>query len=136
MVNAIRCEHGIKPMKNCKICMVKQSLIYKRRWRRKNPKASNECSKQYRDKHKKEKVDKQRKWRKFDKQKYHVYKKITANPEKYPLDFKCAFCDRIKKLEHGHLDYEDDGYNYLTVCHQCNLWMLNPIEQDFLDIAI
>lgn len=47
---------------------------------------------------------------------------ISHNSEKYPLEDKCEFCDSTKHLEHGHVDY-DYPEIYLTVCHQCNLWM-------------
>lgn len=48
---------------------------------------------------------------------------MYGHPERYPLDDKCIFCGTTEGLEHGHLDYEDDGHNYVTVCHQCNCWM-------------
>lgn len=58
-----------------------------------------------------------------DRNKQWIYDQIRLHPEDYPLDDKCIFCGRTERLEHGHLDYEDQGYNYITVCHQCNRWM-------------
>lgn len=55
-----------------------------------------------------------------------VYNRISKYPELYPLDEACVFCGSKENLEHGHLDYEDEGYNYVTTCHQCNLWMGIP----------
>ena len=52
-----------------------------------------------------------------------IYKQIENHPDLYPLGFECAFCGATEKLEHGHLDYETEGFNYLTVCHECNMWM-------------
>ena len=52
---------------------------------------------------------------------------ITRYPELYPLGDRCIFCGRTDNLEHGHLDYDYDGQNYLTVCHQCNTYMDKPI---------
>lgn len=40
-----------------------------------------------------------------------------------PLDDKCIFCGETEGLEHGHLDYEDNGLNVVTTCHTCNVWM-------------
>lgn len=52
-----------------------------------------------------------------------IYNRIRNNPKQYPLANKCVFCGTTTNLEHGHLDYEDNGHNYVTVCHKCNYWM-------------
>lgn len=72
---------------------------------------------------KKRQVINSRKWKKKNPKKAKIHNLITHHPERYSLGEKCEFCDSINNLEHGHLDYEDDGYNYLTVCHACNMWM-------------
>ena len=64
-----------------------------------------------------------KKYRKKHPNVVRIYKLIYYNAEEYPLDSKCIFCGATKKLEHGHLDYEDYGKNYITVCHKCNHWM-------------
>jgi len=52
-----------------------------------------------------------------------IYSLVSQYPERYPLDDKCIFCEANENLEHAHLDYEDNGENYVTACHQCNQWM-------------
>jgi len=47
-----------------------------------------------------------------------------------PLDNKCIFCGATEDLEHGHLDYEDNGLNCVTVCRTCNCWMTKPIGEE------
>lgn len=47
------------------------------------------------------------------------------------LDDKCIFCGTTERLEHAHLDYEDNGVNVVTACHQCNIWMDIPIGEGF-----
>ena len=62
-------------------------------------------------------------WKKNNSKIVNIHSKIRKHSKDYPLDNECVFCGRTEKLEHGHLDYEDDGHNYVTVCHQCNMWM-------------
>ena len=52
-----------------------------------------------------------------------IYFLIERYAEQFPLASRCIFCGASKNLEHGHLDYEDCGQNYVTVCYQCNYWM-------------
>jgi len=93
------------------------------RYNREHRKQLNEYQHRY-YRENKERLNKYRqKLRKNNREKPRVYCRIQAHPERYSLDVKCAFCDATKKLEHGHLDYEDEGHNYLTVCSSCNKWM-------------
>lgn len=64
-----------------------------------------------------------REWKNRNPEKVKVHNLISANPKRYPLASTCAFCDHNERLEHAHLDYEDEGFNYVTACHQCNYWM-------------
>lgn len=82
-----------------------------------------EYDRKYYREHKKQQYENQRLWRIKNPKKQRVYNKISTHPELYPLSDKCVFCDETNKLERGHLDYEDDGFNYVTVCHPCNHWM-------------
>jgi len=52
---------------------------------------------------------------------------LQRHPDKYPLENECEFCGRTERLEHGHIDY-DYPELYLTVCHQCNMWMEQGVE--------
>ena len=95
---------------------------YNRRWRANN---TNRKSQQNKN------------WRINNPEKYLVHTIISNNPEKYPLDNKCVFCGVTSKLERAHLDYEDKGYNYVTACHLCNVWMgkkANNIGEFCLDL--
>lgn len=60
-------------------------------------------------------------------QKKKVYALIQQYPELYPLAPECELCPeedkRTEKLQHGHIDYDFDGQNYLTVCQQCHYWL-------------
>ena len=77
-------------------------------WKLKNPEKHGEYQIRYRRKHP---------------EKIKAQNLMNNNRKKYPLGSECIFCGRTEKLEHGHLDYEDGGENYLTVCHECNSWM-------------
>ena len=61
--------------------------------------------------------------RKRHPKKAKIYNMIHNNPERYPMDDKCIFCGTTENLERAHLDYEDDGFNYVTACGSCNMWM-------------
>lgn len=63
------------------------------------------------------------KWKRNNPEKISVYNRIQYRPELYPLDKECIFCGATEGLEHGHLDYNDEGLNYITVCSSCNKWM-------------
>ena len=81
--------------------------------------------------HKRELMDRAneygRKWFRNNKKKQRVYSRIKYRPEEYPLDDYCFYCGKTEKLEHGHVDYENDGHNYVTVCRSCNkLMTVNP----------
>jgi len=94
-----------------------------KQWRRNNREKHREDTRQYRLNHPKKHCENQKRYRKNNPEKTKVHNVVWSHPEKYPLDDKCVFCGRTEKLEHGHLDYEDNGDNYVTVCHQCNHWM-------------
>jgi hypothetical protein len=79
--------------------------------------------KQWTKEHPKKLYEYNKKNRKNHPEIYRIYGLIHLHPEDYPLDDKCIFCGEPTKLEHGHLDYEDSGNNYVTVCHKCNYWM-------------
>ena len=100
---------------------------YQRNWKIRNPenarKQHKEKNKRYVQNHPEHNIKSHRKWNKQNREKIRVYNLIQKHPEQYPLVDKCIFCGEINNLEHGHLDYEDNGYNYVTVCHQCNMWM-------------
>lgn len=54
----------------------------------------------------------------------HPEKARARYLQRYKLkDNICVFCGRTKNLERGHLDYEDNGVNWVTVCKECNFWM-------------
>lgn len=61
---------------------------------------------------------------------FRIYRLIYNHPELYPLSKECVFCGTTENLEHGHLDYEDEGYNYVTTCHTCNNWMKMPLDYE------
>lgn len=64
-----------------------------------------------------------KKWKKNNPEKVRVHHLIGNHPKRYPLNNNCFFCETTKNLEHTHLDYEDEGHNYITACGQCNRWM-------------
>lgn len=87
----------------------KEEVIERSRlWQRNNPEKCREIK---------------RNWQSENLEKHRIYNLVYHHPELYPLASVCAFCGRTEKLEHGHMDYQNDGYNYLTVCHTCNIWM-------------
>lgn len=105
---------------------------YSRKQRERKPDYLRKYIKEYAKKHpeiiKPIRSHARKKWRKNNRHKTRVFNLVYNYPNRYPLDDKCAFCQATEKLEHGHLDYEDDGQNYLTVCHACNCWMDKTIE--------
>jgi hypothetical protein len=98
-------------------------LGYRKKWNSKNREYKNRHARQAHAKNPQKAVDKNRALRKKYPEKYRVRVLISNNPKKYPLDDKCIFCGSTENLEHAHLDYEDDGYNYVTACHRCNVLM-------------
>jgi len=115
-----------------------KQLNYMRRWRKahrvhinnyrtENRQQQNEYQRKYNGEHREQHCEYQQLWRSENPKIQRVYSNISQHPQLYSLDDKCVFCGKIEKLERGHLDYEDEGYNYVTVCHQCNHWMENPI---------
>lgn len=84
-------------------------------WRKKN--------KKWRLKYPEKHAEKNRKYGKDNPEKIKIYNFIHSHPELYPLGDKCIFCEVNEGVERGHLDYEDNGENYVTVCHTCNMWM-------------
>ena len=105
-------------------------LERQRQWRKKHPKYFSEYRKknpeypiEYARTHRDARNESGRRWRKNNLEKKRVGNLITNHPKRYPLDDECAFCGATEKLEHGHMDYEDEGYNYITVCRRCNYWM-------------
>ncbi len=96
---------------------------YAKQWREEHPDYFKEYAKKHPEIIKAIRTRKRRKWRRNNRHKTRVFNLVYNYPNRYPLDDKCAFCWTTEKLEHGHLDYEDDGQNYLTVCHVCNYWM-------------
>lgn len=75
-------------------------------------------------------LERHRKWLIDNPEKYRVYNLMSMHPKRYPLDDKCAFCGARENLERGHLDYEDDGFNYLTVCPSCNYYMFEREKEE------
>lgn len=69
---------------------------------------------------------------------------IARHPERYSLADKCFYVGKVlwghgKKLERGHVDYEDKCFNYVTVCRKCNLAMekdarLMKLAEDYVKI--
>jgi len=92
------------------------------RWEQENPNYYNE----YRKRNPESFVKSRFKWRQQNTERDGLYKRIWKHPEDYPLANQCVFCGRTSELEHAHLDYEDEGQNYVTACHQCNYWMDKP----------
>jgi len=133
--------------------------IYRQNWKKKNPKKYKEKQRKYQCSEKGRKVQRKykcsergrktsRDWirqdyakdsekyrvrqierRRSNPEKMRIRNLINRHPERYPLDDKCAFCPKTENLERGHLDYEDNGFNYLTVCSACNKWMDKPIGE-------
>lgn len=94
-----------------------------RQYRRTHREEVNKTTKEFRDANRDKISEEQKIRRQEHPEKVRVYGRIQRHPRIYPLDSHCAFCGSVEALEHGHLDYEDDGHNYLTVCHRCNIWM-------------
>lgn len=82
-----------------------------------------ESYQQYRQTHRVERAQVVREWREKNPEKYRIHTIIMHHPEEYPIDAQCVFCGATSNLEHAHLDYEDNGHNYVTACHGCNMWM-------------
>ena len=61
-----------------------------------------------------------RNWQRDNPEKHRIHRRIYKHPELYPLEDECEFCGATENLEHAHYDYEDEGRNYVTACHQCN----------------
>jgi len=94
----------------------------RRRFRLENPERVKEWSKNCKKNPQKHQFQSQ-KWKKNNPEKVRVHMLMVHHPDRYPLDNHCIFCERVEGLEHAHLDYEDEGFNYVTACHQCNSWM-------------
>lgn len=79
------------------------------------------------------KINKQRKrvrlWQKNNPDKMRVYKLMLKHPENYPTSNHCFYCNETDKLERGHLDYDNNGHNYVTTCRSCNLLMTKNPEK-------
>ena len=98
-------------------------LEYRKTWNSKNREYKNRLARQAHANNSQKFVDKNRALRKKYPKKSRIRALITNNPKKYPLDDKCIFCGATSNLEHAHLDYEDEGHNYVTACNRCNVWM-------------
>ena len=96
---------------------------YKRNWRERNLEYYKEYAREWCKEHPKLKARYDRKYRQRNQKKIKIHNLMNRHPGKNPLGAECEFCGATENLEHGHLDYEDNGENYLTVCHQCNCWM-------------
>ena len=96
---------------------------YQREYRESHREQYVEYSKEWNKKHPEEHAKRQKRHREKYPERMKVYSLMHSHPDKYPLDNACIFCGATENLEHGHLDYEDEGCNYLTVCHLCNMWM-------------
>jgi len=92
-------------------------------WNRNHPERRREIRANHYQKYREKINRKKRQFLRQHKEIARIRNLIGRYPDKYPLADKCAFCNSTENLERGHLDYEDDGFNYLTVCHACNLWM-------------
>lgn len=133
------CSHGILGVRNCRECHneIQQRYYWRNREKvkarsrefyQKNRQIQRERLRRKYQKYAEKYREYQRERRKKGPEKIKIYDLIGNHPERYPLDTVCVFCGETKDLEHGHLDYEDEGYNYLTVCPSCNRWMEKPIE--------
>ena len=91
---------------------------YQRKWREEHRQQFLDTVKAYRAKHNQN----VRLWKQNNPEKRKAQSLMSNNPTKFPLDSQCEFCSGTEKLEHGHIDYELPEI-YLTVCHQCNVWM-------------
>lgn len=130
----ILCPHGILGKSKCKECKKQQN----KEWRDKNKDHVKEYNREYRRKHSQKYRELKKRWKQKNPERHskhnlrharkypermRIYSRIRYYPELYPLDSECVFCGATENLERGHLDYEDEGFNYLTVCHECNMWM-------------
>uniref|UniRef100_A0A6M3XMI9 Uncharacterized protein n=1 Tax=viral metagenome TaxID=1070528 RepID=A0A6M3XMI9_9ZZZZ len=131
------CPHGNKKLE-CRQCWADyrreryhRDVDFRRRVKeivRKSDKKHRYRRRLYDRTHSEQTKKRQYKWYVKNLFKTHIYNKIKSHPDEYPLDQKCIFCGIKDKLEHAHLDYKDDGHNYVTTCHQCNHWMNIPIR--------
>jgi hypothetical protein len=62
-------------------------------------------------------------WKKANPLKHEIHKKVYHHLDEYPMDSECVFCGATEDLQRAHLDYEDDGHNYITACRACHWWM-------------
>ena len=128
-------EHREKCREKCR--------VRARQFRERHPRRAREIDKKYKSSHRKElnararvqckthriRITKRQRVRRQEyPEKIRVYGIIQRHSEEYPLAHHCEFCGSTEHMEHGHLDYKDDGHNYLTVCHQCNLWMEKEVD--------
>jgi len=88
-------------------------------WRKRNPNYYRE----YRKKHPEMYNTPRDEWKKDNPEKHEIHKKVYHNLDKYPLGSECIFCGATEDLQRAHLDYEDDGHNYVTACRSCHWWM-------------
>ena len=119
----ILCPHGVLGRSQCNQCRAKdrresyrrhpeRDRQTSRRWRSKDPEKWRAITSEY-----------NRKYCLKYPEKTRIRSQVNRYPDLYPLANECVFCGRTENLQHGHLDYEDGGYNYVTVCPQCNCWM-------------
>lgn len=110
------CPHGIMGKINCPLC--KKKILTAVKSQKKREKENPEMKR--------------------------IYNKMASHPEHYQLADKCFYVGKVQwehegKLEHGHVDYKDEGFNYVTVCRKCNMAMdkdarLMRLAEDYVKI--
>jgi len=105
----------------------KKHRDYQRGYRGKNPEKLRELNRSQQINNPESNREKVRRYKQKYPERRKAHSLMSNNPEKYPLGSECEFCGRTENLEHGHLDY-DYPEIYLTVCHQCNMWMGNEFD--------
>jgi len=107
------CSHDVLGKKLCPMCQ--------KEWNDKCRKVNH--SNKHQIMHPEQHSKSVQEWKLNNPKKSKIHNLVVHHPDCYPLDDKCVFCGTTEHLEHGHLDYEDDGVNYVTVCHRCNCYM-------------
>lgn len=98
------------------------------KFRRESPENVKAWNDKYRKKNPQKHQIWRQNWKNKNPKKAEVHRLISNNPELYPLENYCIFCGDTKNVEHAHLDYEDEGFNYVTACHRCNSWMDKGVQ--------
>lgn len=96
---------------------------YDGKYRQSHREECREASRRYRERNRERIKEYGQKYSKEHRQQRRIANFIWKHKEDYPLSSQCIFCSSTENLEHAHLDYEDEGHNYVTACRSCHMLM-------------